>query len=120
MVSSAAYLCSTCVPTQNLLVYNLIRLALQLLRIETEGAYAALVAGSPSADAQEDAIRSASHTTLSATAHLLAPAITTPTSLANWAFIDTAKSIVQAVINAVHTFTFCSLTGRATCFHCTD
>ena len=49
--------------------------ALQLLRIESEGGYAALVAGSPSADAQEDAVRSASHTTLSAAAHLLTPAI---------------------------------------------
>ena len=37
--------------------------AVQLLRIETEGAYAALVAGSPSADAQDDAIRSASFVT---------------------------------------------------------
>ena len=58
-------------------------LALQLLRIETEGAYAALVAGSPSADAQEDAIRSASYITLPAAAHILAPVINQTTSLAD-------------------------------------
>ncbi|KAL3149923.1 hypothetical protein ABBQ38_013287 [Trebouxia sp. C0009 RCD-2024] len=37
----------------------------QLLRIETEGAYAALVAGSPSADAQEDASRDSRQITYS-------------------------------------------------------
>jgi len=35
------------------------RLALQLLRIETEGAYAGLVAGSPMADDLDSASRSA-------------------------------------------------------------
>ena len=56
--------------------YSLIILALQLLRIETEGAYAALVAGSPAADAQGDAVRSALHTIFSVAALILAPAIT--------------------------------------------
>ena len=57
--------------------------SMQLLRIETEGAYAALVAGSPSADAQGDAIRYVSHI-LPAAAYILALAFNTSTSLAEW------------------------------------